>query len=252
MTTAGDQAADAAGDQRADALPEQVLEGRRGRDAVPLADVADEQDLAGRGRRRDRAEDRELAQPPRRHDDENSATQPTAAQNEMAGDARAAERQARQRSHTTASRARPGPAGRRSGPASRGPQQPGEDERPRRRPGARGRPARAPPRRAAGRARSCRAGRDRPPTAAGSRRGCPAPTATSARAPASRAIAQVSGAATEPMSANGAAAAHGWSPKTARNGTWTIDASGIQWAFEGIGQDRVGRDVRRRPRRRSR
>ena len=40
------------------------------------------------------------------------------------------------------------------------------------------------------------------------------------------------------MIANGAAAAHGWSPKTARNGTWTIDASGIQWAFDGIG--RVG------------
>ncbi len=40
------------------------------------------------------------------------------------------------------------------------------------------------------------------------------------------------------MIAKGAAAAHGWSPKTARNGTWTIDASGIQWALDGIG--RVG------------
>ena len=66
----------------------------------------------------------------------------------------------------------------------------------------------------------------------------PAPTATNGRAPASRAIAQVSGAASAPISANGAADAHATSPKTARNGTWTIDASGIQWAFEGIG--RVG------------
>ena len=40
------------------------------------------------------------------------------------------------------------------------------------------------------------------------------------------------------MSANGSADAHATSPKSARNGTWTIDASGIQWAFEGIG--RVG------------
>ena len=70
----------------------------------------------------------------------------------------------------------------------------------------------------------------------------PAPTATNGRAPASRAIAQVSGAASAPMSANGAADAHATSPKTARNGTWTIDASGIQWAFEGIGRVGIGRD----------
>ena len=56
--------------------------------------------------------------------------------------------------------------------------------------------------------------------------------------PASRAIAQVSGAAIAPMSANGRADAQATSPNSARNGTWTIEASGIQWAFEGIG--RVG------------
>ena len=39
-----------------------------------------------------------------------------------------------------------------------------------------------------------------------------------------------------PMSANGRAAAHATLPKTARNGSWTIDASGIQCAFEGIGR----------------
>ena len=66
----------------------------------------------------------------------------------------------------------------------------------------------------------------------------PAPTDTNVRAPASRAIAQVSGAAIEPMSANGSADAQATSPKIARNGTWTIDASGIQWALDGIG--RVG------------
>ena len=62
------------------------------------------------------------------------------------------------------------------------------------------------------------------------------------RAPKSRAIAQVSGAAIAPISANGSAEAQATSPKTAMNGTWTIDASGIQWAFDGIGSDRVGRD----------
>ena len=66
----------------------------------------------------------------------------------------------------------------------------------------------------------------------------PAPIATNERAPASRAIAQVRGAASDPINANGAAAAQATSPKMARNGTWTIDASGIQWALEGIG--RVG------------
>ena len=56
----------------------------------------------------------------------------------------------------------------------------------------------------------------------------PAPTATNGRAPASRAIAQVSGAAIAPIRANGAADAQATSPKTARKGTWTIEASGIQ------------------------
>ena len=40
------------------------------------------------------------------------------------------------------------------------------------------------------------------------------------------------------MSANGSAAAQATSPKSARNGTWTIEASGIQCAFDGMG--RVG------------
>ena len=63
----------------------------------------------------------------------------------------------------------------------------------------------------------------------------PAPIATSGRAPTSRAIAQVSGAASAPIRANGAADAQATSPKTNRNGTWTSDASGIQWAKAGIG-----------------
>ena len=49
---------------------------------------------------------------------------------------------------------------------------------------------------------------------------------------------QISGAATAPMIANGSAEAHGPTPKIAMNGTWTMDASGIQWALDGIG--RVG------------
>ena len=38
------------------------------------------------------------------------------------------------------------------------------------------------------------------------------------------------------MNANGRSAAIGFGPKIARNGTWTSDASGIQWAFDGIGR----------------
>ena len=64
----------------------------------------------------------------------------------------------------------------------------------------------------------------------------PAPIATLRRAPASRAMAQVSGAAVAPINAKGNADAQATSPKSSRNGTWTRDASGIQWAFDGIGR----------------
>ena len=64
----------------------------------------------------------------------------------------------------------------------------------------------------------------------------PAPIATSRRAPRSRAIAQVSGAASAPTRAKGAADAQATSPNTNRNGTWTRDASGIQWPKAGIGR----------------
>ena len=64
----------------------------------------------------------------------------------------------------------------------------------------------------------------------------PAPRATSRRAPASVANAQVIGAASEPISANGRAEAQAVGPRTARNGTWTSEASGIQWALLGIGR----------------
>src|SRR5689334_2011915 len=63
----------------------------------------------------------------------------------------------------------------------------------------------------------------------------PAPTATNRLAPASRPIAHASGAASAPKSANGSAAAVAFDPNNHRNGTWTIDASGIQCAFDGIG-----------------
>ena len=64
----------------------------------------------------------------------------------------------------------------------------------------------------------------------------PAPTATIGRAPASRAKPQASGDATAPMRANGKAAAHATLPKTDRNGSWTMDARGIQCALEGMGR----------------
>jgi hypothetical protein len=37
------------------------------------------------------------------------------------------------------------------------------------------------------------------------------------------------------MRANGSADAQAVGPRIARNGSWTSDASGIQWAFDGIG-----------------
>ena len=64
----------------------------------------------------------------------------------------------------------------------------------------------------------------------------PAVVATRGSARASRAIAQVSGAASEPMIASGSADAMGLGPSRAMNGTWTKLASGSQWAFEGIGR----------------
>ena len=63
----------------------------------------------------------------------------------------------------------------------------------------------------------------------------PAPRAIDSRAPASRAIAQVRGAAAAPMSAKGRAEAQAVAPSSQMNGTWTMDARGIQWAFDGIG-----------------
>ena len=51
----------------------------------------------------------------------------------------------------------------------------------------------------------------------------------------SRAMNQVSGAASEPMIAIGSAAAYGFVPKMAMNGASSRLASGSQWAFDGIG-----------------
>ncbi len=70
---------------------------------------------------------------------------------------------------------------------------------------------------------------------AGSAVRIPAPTATVRGAPASRPIAQASGAANAPANANGRAEAIAVGPRTQMNGTWTSDASGIQWALDGIG-----------------
>jgi hypothetical protein len=49
-------------------------------------------------------------------------------------------------------------------------------------------------------------------------------------------MAQVSGATVAPINAKGRADAQATSPKATRNGTWTRDANGIQWALDGIGR----------------
>ena len=61
------------GDDRAPALAEEPGRRRVGRDRVPLRDLADPQGRAGRRRRRDGAEDRDLAEPPRPHDQHEQA-----------------------------------------------------------------------------------------------------------------------------------------------------------------------------------
>ncbi len=70
---------------------------------------------------------------------------------------------------------------------------------------------------------------------AGSATRIPAATATNADVPASRAIAHASGAANAPAIANGRADAIAVGPSSQMNGTCTSDASGIQWALDGIG-----------------
>ena len=53
--------------------------------------------------------------------------------------------------------------------------------------------------------------------------------------PISRAINQVRGAASDPISAKGRAEASGLGPSSHIDGNWTIDARGIQNALLGIG-----------------
>ena len=198
------------------------------------------------GRRGQRPEHRELAEPPRRHHEREQA------------DARdgGRERDGRPRLSLgcrSGSRAA-GPPGPPAVPDERDAErcqdeqpviprqrrdpgeQPGEGEGARRALQGRARPSTARPRPVAGTARSCPVGPCTSMTGPGSRPGSPAPIATARRAPASRAIAQVSGAAVAPINANGRADAQATSPKASRNGTWIKDASGIQWAFDGIGR----------------
>ena len=70
---------------------------------------------------------------------------------------------------------------------------------------------------------------------AGSAVRTPAAAATNGDSPASRAIAQASGAANAPAIANGSAEAIAVGPSSQMNGTWTIEASGIQCALDAIG-----------------
>ena len=64
----------------------------------------------------------------------------------------------------------------------------------------------------------------------------PAPSWTVRDAPMSRAMKKVRGAASEPMRTIGRAEAIAVAPIRTMNGAWMNDASGSQWAFEGIGR----------------
>ncbi len=63
-----------------------------------------------------------------------------------------------------------------------------------------------------------------------------APSCTVREAPMSRAISQVSGAASEPMSTIGSADAIAVAPMSTMNGAWMNDARGSQCAFDGMGR----------------
>ena len=230
------EAHDPAGQERSDPLPEERLDASAcPRSSSSRTDRSDPEDPAGRRRGRDRAEDRQLASPPRRHDQEEQA-------------------QRRRAPPTTAIGGRlPGPPG---SPSDRE-EDDGEGDARR---GSR-RSGRASPVRPAGRTRRTIASRPRSPRApsqsaprtktwnseklsgwamktiaAGSATRIAAPSRTSDLARASPAIAQVIGVASAPMRANGSADAQGVGPIARMNGTWTIDASGIQWALLGIGR----------------
>src|SRR5258705_10446122 len=69
----GDETQDAADEQWPDALAERPVDRGRRRYRAPLADRADVEDLAGRRRRRQLAEDLQLAPPPRGHDQQEQA-----------------------------------------------------------------------------------------------------------------------------------------------------------------------------------
>ena len=72
--------------------------------------------------------------------------------------------------------------------------------------------------------------------AAGMAASTPAATCTSGVEPASRAMAQVSGAAVAPMSTSGSAEAMAFGPRRTMNGAWMNEARGSQWAFDGMGR----------------
>ncbi len=154
-----DEPEDAAGQQRPDSLAQEGRQRGVGGDAVHLVVVRDEQDSARGRRRREAAEDGQLAQIPGRHDDQEEAE---------AGEGVAP----RDRRHSAALRAPGPPSIPQEGDPDRAAQQhavvSGEGRqadhqaRPARTigggPAGRGRPATGRPCPAAGRARSCRAG----------------------------------------------------------------------------------------------
>ena len=64
-----------------------------------------------------------------------------------------------------------------------------------------------------------------------------------ARQAASRPIQQVTGAVAALASQNGRADASGTAPSSQMKGTWTSEARGIQWAFDGMGRTPVAGSV---------
>ena len=72
-------------------------------------------------------------------------------------------------------------------------------------------------------------------TVAGTATSSAAAAAALAASPASRPMNQVSGALAAASSQNGRAEATAVGPSSQMDGTWTSAASGIQWAFAGMG-----------------
>ena len=230
-------------------IPSRWSSDGRGRDAVPLADVADEQDLA-RGAWTARASRRPPAGAAHHGamTSANSATAPSGGRerDRPGAPARPADRHASASGPTA--KATPSDDQHQHAVVARERREAGQQARPARTTAAvPSQPARRQPQRAGDQRlverEVVRLGHVDEATAPAAPSGRPRRLPRTDGAPASRAIAQVSGAASAPMSANGSGGrASAVGPSSQMNGTWTMRRQRHPVRVRRDRQGRVGRD----------